>query len=218
MNTKQPDDIIEDDDILLENDKNIQACKIQRKQPTNKNAEPRKPEYLNYEQVMELIKNNSPLIDNEMNKPRKKRETKKEIIINDDSNPPTPPTPPTPPAPPQQDIKELIDVSKIRKKREKKPPTEKQLMAIKKACEVRDANREANRKRKEELQAEYDRLYQEKIIKKAVSIKKAQLKREKELEKIKDEPITKHPEPKVSSAIIAETNIKLKPKTMYKFY
>jgi hypothetical protein len=193
MNEKQPDNLINESNILIEDDNGIQAPKsqIQRKRPTNQNSEPKKPEYLNYEQVIELIKNNSPLIQQEINKPPKKRApSKKKIEIIKTDEIPTPPTPPAPPVPSTPSpVEPQVDIKKIRKKREKKPATEAQLRAIKKACEVRDKNRAENKARKEALQAEYDKLYQEKVIAKAVAIKKNQLKRERKLAEVKDEPI-----------------------------
>ena len=86
---------------------------------------------------------------------------------------------------PIQAVKDIVqpsnEVLKTRKKRSdagiSKPMNPK-------ALEVRDANREANRLKKEALKAEEDKVLQEKIVKKAVQIKKAQLKKEKQIDNV----------------------------------
>jgi pyruvate/2-oxoacid:ferredoxin oxidoreductase alpha subunit len=82
---------------------------------------------------------------------------------------------------PQAEEDEPIQAVKTRKKRSdagiSKPMNPK-------ALEVRDANREANRLKKEALKAEEDKVLQEKIVKKAVQIKKAQLKKEKQIDNV----------------------------------
>jgi hypothetical protein len=78
-------------------------------------------------------------------------------------------------------IEEPLQAPKTRKKRSdagiSKPMNPK-------ALAVRDANREANRLKKEALKAEEDKVLQEKIIKKAVQIKKAQMKKEKQIDNV----------------------------------
>jgi beta-lactamase regulating signal transducer with metallopeptidase domain len=82
---------------------------------------------------------------------------------------------------PQAEEDEPIQAVKTRKKRSdagiSKPMNPK-------ALEVRDANREANRLKKEALKAEEDKVLQEKIVKKAVQIKKAQMKKEKQIDNV----------------------------------
>ena len=82
---------------------------------------------------------------------------------------------------PQAEEDEPIQAVKPRKKRSdagiSKPMNPK-------ALAVRDANREANRLKKQALKDEEDKVLQEKIIKKAVQIKKSQLKKEKQIDNV----------------------------------
>jgi beta-lactamase regulating signal transducer with metallopeptidase domain len=82
---------------------------------------------------------------------------------------------------PQAEEDEPIQAVKTRKKRSdagiSKPMNPK-------ALEVRDANREANRLKKQALKDEEDKVLQEKIVKKAVQIKKAQMKKEKQIDNV----------------------------------
>jgi hypothetical protein len=86
---------------------------------------------------------------------------------------------------PIQAVKDIVqpsnEVLKTRKKRSdagiSKPMNPK-------ALEVRDANREANRLKKQALKDEEDKVLQEKIVKKAVQIKKAQMKKEKQIDNV----------------------------------
>lgn len=82
----------------------------------------------------------------------------------------------------------------------KKPRTEKQLESFKKACQIRDENRA---KRKEET----NKLLEDKIVQKAISIKKTQLTKMKVLDEIPDNntPIEKIKE------IVSNNPIKQKP-------
>jgi hypothetical protein len=56
-----------------------------------------------------------------------------------------------------------------------------------KAIAVRDKNRAIEKERKLKLQEEYDKEYEAKIIEKAVQLKKAQLKRNRQIESVKVE-------------------------------
>ena len=93
------------------------------------------------------------------------------------------------------EIKDLKDVEippellekKKRKPREKKPLTDKQKEVLEKAREKRAENVRLERERKQKLQDCYDKQYQNKIIKKAVEIKKKQLKREKKIDDVPNE-------------------------------
>jgi hypothetical protein len=82
---------------------------------------------------------------------------------------------------PQAEEDEPIQAPKTRKRRSdagiSKPMNAK-------ALEVRDANREANRLKKQALKDEEDKVLQEKIVKKAVQIKKAQMKKEKQIDNV----------------------------------
>ena len=73
----------------------------------------------------------------------------------------------------------------------KKPRTDKQKAAFQKVLETRDANRRARAEARAATQEADKALLEEKIVKKAVSIKKKQIKRQIALEDISDddEPI-----------------------------
>lgn len=69
----------------------------------------------------------------------------------------------------------------------KKPRSEKQIAAFQKVLETRDANRRARADARVATQEADKALLEEKIVKKAVSIKKKQIKRQIALEEISDD-------------------------------
>jgi hypothetical protein len=86
---------------------------------------------------------------------------------------------------PIQAVKDIVQPSnEVLKPRKKRSDAGISKPMNPKALEVRDANREANRLKKEALKAEEDKVLQEKIVKKAVQIKKAQLKKEKQIDNV----------------------------------
>jgi hypothetical protein len=86
---------------------------------------------------------------------------------------------------PIQAVKDIVQPSnEVLKPRKKRSDAGISKPMNPKALAVRDANREANRLKKEALKAEEDKVLQEKIIKKAVQIKKAQMKKEKQIDNV----------------------------------
>ena len=86
---------------------------------------------------------------------------------------------------PIQAVKDIVQPSnEVLKPRKKRSDAGISKPMNPKALEVRDANREANRLKKEALKAEEDKVLQEKIVKKAVQIKKAQMKKEKQIDNV----------------------------------
>lgn len=82
----------------------------------------------------------------------------------------------------EEPLGKVIDLTTNEKilKKEKKPRTEKQIEAFKKASAIRDANRA---KKKEDGKKEME----EKILKKAISIKKKQIKKAYTIDDISDD-------------------------------
>ena len=81
---------------------------------------------------------------------------------------------------------ELLDKKK-RKPREKKPLSDKQKEVLEKARLKRAENVRLERERKQKLQDCYDKQYQNKLVRKAIEIKKKQLKKEKQIDDVPDE-------------------------------
>ena len=95
----------------------------------------------------------------------------------------------------------------------KKPRTAKQLEAFQKAVETRKANEAKRKAEREAKEAEEKRILEEKLVKKAIEVKKRQLKKEKIIEQIAEEPKSVQKEKAVP--IVKEPE---KPKLVYKFY
>ena len=121
--------------------------------------QPRKKN-LPYERVIELVQNDTPIL------------TEEPIITNN------------------IETKELEELIKIIAPKPRKTRRDKGIPKnMDKPSEVRDANRLKNREIKQKLQEEYDKKYQDAIVKKAVAIKRNQLKKTKAIESIKEEVI-----------------------------
>jgi hypothetical protein len=112
---------------------------------------------------------------------------------------------------------EEIETSTPKPKREYKPrpaKTEKQLEAFKKAVAARDANSKRRREEAEKMLAESKKETEEKVVKKAIAIKKKQIKAQLALEELSDddEPIevvkqkvkkvTERPAPKIAFTFV----------------
>ena len=118
----------------------------------------------------------------------------------------------------QEVIKETIDADKndgpITK--DKKPRTQKQLEAFEKAKTIRDANA-AKRKEEARIKEEEERkILEEKVVKKAIAIKKKQIKKQAALDDIEDDntPIQKIKE----IAHQPLTKVEPKPKPIINFF
>jgi hypothetical protein len=85
---------------------------------------------------------------------------------------------------PIQAVKDIQPSNEVLKTRKKRSDAGISKPMNPKALEVRDANREANRLKKQALKDEEDKVLQEKIVKKAVQIKKAQMKKEKQIDNV----------------------------------
>ncbi len=70
----------------------------------------------------------------------------------------------------------------------KRPRTAKQIEAFNKAVETRKANEAKRKAEREAKEAEEKRQLEDKLVKKAIEIKKRQLKKEKVIEEIAEEP------------------------------
>jgi hypothetical protein len=152
-----------DEDILI--DDCIQAPKV-----SNAIAKPTKRRNLKYEKVIEVVKSSSPDLNEKVKAPRKQPD-KSEPVKSE-------------PIPIPMENTFVIPVEpKIRKTRS--DAGKKKDMS--KAIAVRDKNRAIEKERKLKLQEEYDKEYEAKIIEKAVQLKKAQLKRNRQIESVKVE-------------------------------
>jgi predicted carbohydrate-binding protein with CBM5 and CBM33 domain len=94
----------------------------------------------------------------------------------------------------EEDIKVSDDEIETKPKREYKPrppKTQAQLDAFKKAILARDANAKRRREEAEKMLAESKKETEEKVVKKAIAIKKKQIKAQLALEELSDddEPI-----------------------------
>jgi len=200
--------------ILLEDD-DIQASKV--KAPI---YEPKKRRNLDMKKVAELVKNNIPVLEL-ASAPRKEKEKKENIKMKEEA-------PMTKDESNKLFLNELLLLEKKERKKRKDTGIHRNMD---KARAVRDANRKENMARKIELQNELDKQYQETIIKKAVAIKKKEIKRQKAIEAIPDEPISEpaktgneckkflHSEPSAPPAKIFPENPKLiKQKKIFSFY
>ena len=83
----------------------------------------------------------------------------------------------------------------------KKQLSEKQLEALKRGQQKRDENRERLKAEKQKQAEEEKRILEEKLVKKAIAVKKKQIKKQMMLDEISDDenkPIQKEGKPKVS--------------------
>jgi hypothetical protein len=95
-----------------------------------------------------------------------------------------------------EDLEESTDAEEvdsqpeiIEKKKDKKPRTQKQIDAFEKVRQIRDGKRVERKETREKTNAELKILKEEKITKKALSIKKKQILRDADLDAISDEDI-----------------------------
>lgn len=93
-----------------------------------------------------------------------------------------------------EDLEESTDVEEvdsqpefIEKKKDKKPRTQKQIDAFEKVRQIRDGKRVERKETREKVNIELKQQKEEKITKKALSIKKKQILRDADLDAISDE-------------------------------
>lgn len=92
----------------------------------------------------------------------------------------------------------------IKIEKEKKPRTEKQIEAYKRACIAKAKNAEARKAERLLQEAEDKRILEEKIVKKAIVLKKKQIAREKVLD--------------IEDDVVPSQLIKKKVQSKYKYY
>jgi hypothetical protein len=91
----------------------------------------------------------------------------------------------------EEKVETIYDKEEITKP--KKKLTEKQLEALRKGQQTRDANAKKRKEEAERIAAEEKKILEEKIVRKAISIKKKQIKKQAALDEIEDDdtPIQK---------------------------
>ena len=149
-----------DEDILI--DDCIQAPKV-----SNAIAKPTKRRNLKYEKVIEVVKSSSPDLNEKVKAPRKQPDKSEPI--------------------PMENTPLIINALNLPAKIRKTRSDAGKKKDMSKAIAVRDKNRAIEKERKLKLQEEYDKEYEAKIIEKAVQLKKAQLKRNRQIESVKVE-------------------------------
>ena len=105
----------------------------------------------------------------------------------------------------QMELDELENEDEpIKIEKEKKPRTEKQIEAYKRACIAKAKNAEARKAERLLQEAEDKRILEEKIVKKAIVLKKKQIAREKVLD--------------IEDDVVPSQLIKKKVQSKYKYY
>ena len=185
MTENTPDNESNESNILIEEED--ESIQASKLKPTPTPKKPAKRKNLKYEKVIEVIKSSSP----DLNERVKPKPVKPKVVEAIESVNPVEP--------------------KIRKKRSDTGIKKD----MSKAIEVRDKNRQIQRDQKLKLQEEYDKEYEAKIIEKAVQLKKAQLKRNRQIESVKISEESLKPKPNLEKPNLEE---QLKPQKKFTFF
>ena len=112
-----------------------------------------------------------------------------------------------------QEHKEEVEVNDESIVKPKKKLTEKQLEALKKGQQTRDANAKKRREEAERKAEEDRKIMEAKIVKKAISIKKKEIKKQAALDEISDDdtPIQKIKEISIGTKVPVKPPLKEEP-------